>query len=136
MCSLQFSKVKTEAIQKKVKFNIVKETTIVKVEKKSNENELHFGGDISKGPGASYGGNEFWVLIVDNKKIEDNGTDMCWSEFTKKKNELVDIVEMFFDMLEKKKISETNRNQNKIGQCRRKCCIAKRIRAVQVECEI
>ena len=40
--------------------------------------------------------------IVDNKKNEENGTDMCWSEFTKKKNELVEVVEEFFDMLEKK----------------------------------
>ena len=82
-CSL--AKIKVEAIQKKVKRDVVREITVVEDEKRLNDNKLHFGVDISKGPGASYGGNKFWILIVDNKKIENNGTDMCWSEFTKKK---------------------------------------------------
>ena len=72
------------------------------MKEKLKNKDLHFGIDISKGPGSSYGGNKFWVLIVDNKRIEDGGTDMCWSRFTKRKNELVDVVENFFDMLEKK----------------------------------
>ena len=99
-CNL--AKIKTEAIPKKVKFNVPKEMKIIKVEEKLKDEDLHFTIDISKGPGAIYGGNKFWVLIVDNKRTEDNGTDMCWCRFTKRKNELVYVVENFFDMLEKK----------------------------------
>ena len=99
-CSL--AKIKTETITKRVKFNIPKEMKLIKVEQKVEGTYLHFGIDISKGPGASYGGNKFWILIVDIKRTEDNGTDMSWSRFAKRKNDLVDVVENFFDMLEKK----------------------------------
>ena len=37
----------------------------VKFEDENDKEKLHFGIDISKGPGLSYGGNKFWILIVD-----------------------------------------------------------------------
>ena len=70
-----------------MKFEKTKEIKqeIIEKEKGTTDNNLQFGIDISKGPGASYGGNKFWILIVDNEKLENVGTDMCWSEFGKKK---------------------------------------------------
>ena len=52
---------------------------IIKEETVSFKDDLHFGVDISKGPGSSYRGNKFWILIVDIKKLEEGGTDIYWS---------------------------------------------------------
>ena len=39
---------------------------------------------------------------MDNKKSENNRTDICWRKFTKRKHELTDVIENFFNILEKK----------------------------------
>lgn len=50
----------------------------------------------------SYVGNKFLILILDNKKLDEGGSDMCWSEFSKKKQDLTNAVNDFYNILEKK----------------------------------
>ena len=62
------------------------------------ENELFLALDIAKGPGSSYGGNKFWIIIQD-MSIE---SEMLWSKFVKYKNGLVDKINEQFTYLKKK----------------------------------
>ena len=73
---------------------------------KSRRKNLGHGGiSVTKNPGeklwvdissirtASYGGNKFWVLVVDDR------TDYCWSFFVKRKSDIGDsLLNLFMDL--------------------------------------
>ena len=63
----------------------IKEEENIKKEIVSFNDNLHFGVDTSKWSGANFAGNEFWILIIDNKKLEHSGTDMFWMNFLRRK---------------------------------------------------
>ena len=79
-----------------------------------SSNELFLALDIAKGPGTSYGGNKFWIIIQD-MSID---SDMLWSRFVKHKSDLVDRINTFFTFLKIRQDHQGCKNKIKNGQCR------------------